>query len=68
MKGLIFHSPVLTGFAIAGSHILEKPILPEPMIEVGPILNVPYATPLSEKLSEQFDDVISEYYMTGSIS
>ncbi|WP_343246971.1 hypothetical protein [Diplocloster hominis] len=64
---MIFHPPILTGFAIVGSHILEKPILPETMIEVGPILNVPYATPLSEKLSEQFDDV-SEYYMTGSIS
>lgn len=52
------HPPVLTGFAIAHSDILSKAILPEPIIEIGPLLNVKYATPLSEGLSENFDKVI----------
>jgi L-fuculose-phosphate aldolase len=53
------HPPVLTGFAIAGGDLLRKPFLPEPVIEVGPILTVPYDTPLSESLSEKFDQVIN---------
>ena len=52
------HPPILTGFAIAHSDLLSKPFLPEPAIEVGPILNVEYAAPLSEELSENFDKVI----------
>lgn len=52
------HPPVLTGFAIANEGTMEKPFLPEPIIEVGPVLTVPYETPLSEALSERFDDVI----------
>lgn len=54
------HPPVLTGFAIAHSDVLSKAILPEPIIEVGPVLNVKYATPLSEELSESFDKVIKK--------
>lgn len=54
------HPPILTGFAIADNGMLEKPFLPEPIIEVGPILTVPYETPLSEALSLQFDDVIEK--------
>ena len=54
------HPPVLTGFAIAHSDMLSKAILPEPIIEVGPVLNVKYATPLSEELSESFDAVIKK--------
>ena len=54
------HPPVLTGFAVARTDILSKAILPEPVIEVGPILNVEYATPLSDELSENFDKVIKK--------
>ena len=54
------HPPVLTGFAIANDGMMEKSFLPEPIIEIGPILMVPYATPLSEALSEQFDSVIEK--------
>lgn len=54
------HPPILTGFAIAADGMLEKPFLPEPIIEVGPILTVPYETPLSEELSRQFDTVIDK--------
>lgn len=52
------HPPVLTGFAIAGGDLLEKAFLPEPIIEVGPMVMVPYAQPLSDELAEQFDAVI----------
>ncbi|GHV81428.1 hypothetical protein AGMMS49944_32190 [Spirochaetia bacterium] len=48
------HPPILTGFSIAGSGLLQKPFLPEPILEVGPIMSVAYDTPLSE----QFDRVI----------
>lgn len=54
------HPPILTGFSIANNGLLEKPWLPEPIIEMGPILTVPYGTPLSEELSENFDAVIYE--------
>ena len=54
------HPPVLTGFAIANVDLLTKAFLPEPIIEVGPILMVAYETPLSEALSEQFDAVIEK--------
>lgn len=54
------HPPVITGFAVAHSDILAKAILPEPIIEVGPMLNVKYATPLSDELSENFDSVITK--------
>lgn len=52
------HPPILTGFACIKSEILSEAILPEPALEVGPMLNVEYATPLSEELSENFDKVI----------
>ena len=54
------HPPILTGFAIANDGMMERPFLPEPIIEVGPILMVPYETPLSEALSKQFDAVIDK--------
>jgi L-fuculose-phosphate aldolase len=52
------HPPYMTGFAIANNNLLSFPFLPEPMIEVGPIQMVPYETPLTEALSEKFDQVI----------
>lgn len=59
LKGLIHaHPPVLTGFAMADTDLLEKPLLPEPIIEVGPMVPVPYAEPLSDELAEAFDDAI----------
>ena len=54
------HPPVLTGYSIANNGLMEKPFLPEPALEIGPILTVPYETPLSEALSEQFDAVIEK--------
>lgn len=54
------HPPYMTGFALTKSDMLSRPYLPEMVLEVGPILVVPYATPLSEKLSLNFDAVIDK--------
>lgn len=59
VKGIIHaHPPILTGFAIAGGDIMQKGYLPEPVTEVGPMMMVPYAVPLSDELAENFDAVI----------
>ena len=61
VKGIVHaHPPVLTGFAIAGGDWMQRAFLPEPVIEVGPMIMVPYAEPLSEELAEQFDAVIEK--------
>lgn len=52
------HPPYLTGFSISGGEILARPILPEPCIELGPILAVPYAEPVSEALANCFAEVL----------
>lgn len=52
------HPPVLTGFAITGMDYMQRAYLPEPIIEVGPMMMVPYAEPLSDELAEKFDDYI----------
>lgn len=53
------HPPVLTGFSISGSaHLLTKPLLPEPVIEAGPVVLVDYAEPISEELAAKFDQVL----------
>lgn len=52
------HPPILTGFAIHGGDWLQRPYLPEPVLEVGPMVLVPYAEPLSEELACAFDAVI----------
>ena len=52
------HPPVLTGFAITGQDHMQRAYLPEPIIEVGPMMMVPYAEPLSDELAEKFDDYI----------
>ena len=54
------HPPILTGYAIAGGDLLQRAFLPEPVIEVGPMIMVPYAEPLSDQLAENFDSVIDQ--------
>lgn len=55
LKSIIHaHPPVLTGFAITDSDILSRPLLPEPVLELGPILAIPYAEPVSETLAWNF--------------
>jgi len=59
LKGIVHaHPPILTGFAIAGGDVLRRPYLPEPVIEVGPMVMVPYAQPGSDALAEAFDDAL----------
>ena len=53
------HPPVLTGFAINGGDWLKRPYLPEPVLEVGPMVLVPYAEPGSDELAQAFDGVIN---------
>ena len=61
IKGLVHaHPPVLTGFAIAGNGLLSKALLPEPIIELGPVLDVEYKEPLSDELATAFDTVIDK--------
>ena len=52
------HPPQLTGFAIAHSELLAQPVLPEVVIEIGPVLSVAYAEPLSDELAAAFDKVL----------
>ena len=60
VKGIIHaHPPILTGFAITGSDLMQRAYLPEPVIEVGPMIMVPYALPLSDELAMQFDACIA---------
>lgn len=61
VRGIVHaHPPILTGFAIAGGDWLQRAFLPEPVIEVGPMILVPYAEPLSEELAMRFDKVIGK--------
>jgi len=61
VKGVIHaHPPILTGFAIAGGDVLQRAYLPEPAFEVGPMMLVPYAVPLSDQLAENFDNYIQD--------
>jgi len=58
-KGVIHaHPPYITGFAIARNNLLSRPLLPEPIIEVGPVLSADYAEPITDELAEAFDPVI----------
>ncbi len=52
------HPPVLTGFSLVDSGLLKKPLLPEPILEVGPVVDVAYAEPISDKLADAFEKVI----------
>jgi L-fuculose-phosphate aldolase len=60
LKSLIHaHPPVLTGFSLTDSDILARPILPEPVLELGPILAIPYAEVVSMDLAEKFESVVA---------
>jgi L-fuculose-phosphate aldolase len=60
LTGLVHaHPPVLTGFSMSGSDVLARPLLPEVVIEVGPVLRVPYAEPISDALAVEFDRVVA---------
>jgi L-fuculose-phosphate aldolase len=47
---------VLTGFACSDrAAVLSRPILPEPVLEIGPAALCEYAEPLTQELAESFD-------------
>ncbi len=48
------HPPALTGFSLVDTDILAKPLLPEPVLEIGPLVQIPYAEPISNELADQF--------------
>lgn len=52
------HPPWLTGYAIAHSDLLRLPLLPEPVLELGPVLSCTYEEPLTDKLAQVIDSVI----------
>jgi L-fuculose-phosphate aldolase len=59
VRGIIHaHPPVLTGFALAGIDVLSRPIHPELIVEVGPVIALDYTEPTSEALALQFDSVL----------
>ena len=59
LKGLVHaHPPAITALALAHSDLLSRPLLPEPIIEVGPVLNVAYEEPLSQALADAFKPVL----------
>ncbi len=59
IRGVIHaHPPILTGFACTENKILERPFLPEVVIELGPVLSVDYKEPITEDLAKAFDKVI----------
>ena len=47
------HCKVLSAFAISETQWLELPIFPEPMMEIGPIVTIPYKTPSCDLLAEE---------------
>lgn len=52
------HCKVLSAFAITEKRWLELPIFPEPMMEIGPIVTVPYVAPSSTKFAEEIKKYI----------
>jgi L-fuculose-phosphate aldolase len=46
------HPPAATGFAVAGMP-LDRPVLAEPVVTLGPVPVVPFATPSTSELSDR---------------
>jgi len=45
------HPPTATGFAVAGL-ALDRPVLAEPVVTLGPVPLIPYATPTTSELAD----------------
>lgn len=52
------HCTALSAFAITTTPWLERPFFPEPMMEIGPIVTVPYVEPSSERLSREIEKLV----------
>jgi len=50
------HPPIMTGFACSKkAGLLSRPVLPEPIVEIGPAVLIDYAEPLTEELARTYD-------------
>lgn len=58
MASVHAHCKVLSAFAITEKHWLELPIFPEPMMEIGPVITVPYVAPSSQRFAEEIKKYI----------
>lgn len=54
------HPPYATAFAVAGI-ALDRPILPEAVLEFGKVPIAPYATPGTEELAWSFRNILEEH-------
>ncbi len=54
------HPPTATGFAVAGQ-TLDYPILPEVVIELGPVPLVPYANPGTPDLADAVEPYLTRH-------
>ncbi len=56
------HPPLVTGLSAtaAGQQALLLPLIPEAMMQLGPVITVPYANPNMEELGYQFDPVVND--------
>lgn len=54
------HPPMSTAFAVAGIP-LDRPILPEAILELGKVPIAPYGTPGTPELSESFSGIIDTH-------
>jgi L-fuculose-phosphate aldolase len=52
------HPPVATGFAVAGL-ALDRPLLAEPVVALGPVPLVPFGTPSTPDLAQQVGEAIA---------
>jgi L-fuculose-phosphate aldolase len=53
------HPPVATGFAVAGI-ALDRPVLAEPVVTLGPVPLVPFGTPSTPDLARGVADAIAD--------
>jgi L-fuculose-phosphate aldolase len=56
------HPPCCSALAIRkGENPLMRPLFPEVILEIGPVPLVPYATPLTQALADQFRPFLQKY-------
>lgn len=61
LKALVHaHPPMICAFAISGNKSLELPMLPEPILESGPMIMVDFAAPYTDELANNFLAVIDK--------
>jgi len=55
------HPPVATGFAVAGLP-LDRPVLAEPIVTLGPVPVVPFGTPSTADLADRVGSAIGSFH------